>query len=64
MIKILKFLRLADENNVLSITNIFMFIMMYKIYSTPALSMHDISVVFIAIANYSYKKKLNKDQDV
>lgn len=63
LFKILKFFRITDENSVISITNLFMFIVMYKIMNTPALSMKDISIVLIVIVNYSYKKKLIKEKN-
>ena len=58
--RLLKFLRLTDNDGLLSITNIFMIILLYKIAVTPALSIQDISIMFVAVSNYSLKKFLEK----
>lgn len=61
--KLFKFFRITDSNNELSITNLFVYLIMYKIYKTNALSMEDISICFVAISNYVYKKKLEKGKN-
>ena len=63
MFKILNFLRITDDSNRLSITNITVMLMMYKIISTPALSMQDIAIAIVPLFNYAYKKKLESGQE-
>lgn len=62
ILSILSFFRITDENQKISITNIFMFIIMYKLMETKALSMEDISLFLVAITNYNYKKHISKGE--
>lgn len=60
--KIAVFLRLVDSHDgLLSITNLAIFITLYKLIETPAVSLNDVGMVFVALANYGYKKYINKD---
>ena len=56
------FLRLVDAHDgLLSLTNLAIFITLYKLVVTPAISLNDVGLVFVAIANYGYKKYINKE---
>lgn len=51
-----KFVRLLDEQNNLSISNLTVIIMMAKILTTPALSMVDIASAMVGLLPYTVKK--------
>lgn len=57
-LELLRFFRLVDNNNLLSITNISVIIMVGKIASTNATSMQDIAVAIVALMAYAHKKHL------
>lgn len=61
VINFLKFIRLVDENNQLSLTNIAVMVGIYKIMATQATSMNDLGLFLIPLLNYAYKKIINKD---
>lgn len=56
LIRVGQFLRLLDENNNLSISNLTVILMMAKIIATPALSMADIATALVALLPYTVKK--------
>lgn len=56
--KALYFLRLTDEKNVLSLTNIFIIIVLIKMAQSPTLNLEEVATVFIAFSNYIYKKHI------
>lgn len=56
--KILRFFRVTDENGLVSLTNIFIMIVLWKVAIAPTLDLKDIATVFIAFSNYIYKKHL------
>lgn len=58
--KVLQYLRINDEKNVLSLTNIAMILILYKVAITPTVSFQDITALFIAIAGYQTKRIVNK----
>lgn len=62
--KILNFFRITDENGVLSLTNIFIIIVLYKLAMSPTLNLEEVATVFIAISNYMYKRHINRGEDV
>lgn len=61
--KILNFLRITDEDGVLSLTNIFIIIVLFKLAMAPTLQLEEVATVFIAISNYMYKRHVNKGED-
>lgn len=56
LIRFGQFVRLLDENNNLSISNLVVILMIGKIFVTPALSMADIAAATTALLPYSIKK--------
>ena len=60
--KTLYFLRLTDEKNILSLTNIFIIIVLVKLAQADQLDLEAVATVFIAISNYMYKKHLGKGE--
>lgn len=54
--KALQYLRLNDENGLVSLTNIAMILVLYKLAVTPALSIQDLTALFIAIGGYQFKR--------
>lgn len=55
---ILAFLRLTDENNQLSLTNISLMVVVVKIALTPQASLPDLGALLLGLANYAHKKVL------
>ena len=58
MHKVLIYLRLEDEKGRMSLTNIAMIIMLYKIATTPATSITDLTTLALTIVGYHYKRHL------
>ena len=58
--KILKFFRLVDNDNLLSITNISVMVMVAKIAATQATSMQDMAMGVVALMSYMHKRQVNK----
>lgn len=56
LIRVGKFVRILDEKNNLSISNLTVIIMMAKVLTTPALSMADIATAMVALLPYTVKK--------
>jgi len=56
---LLSYIRLNDENNKLSLTNLALMLMLYKVWETPAVSITDLTALFVAVANYSFKRHVN-----
>lgn len=54
--KVLKYLRIHDERGWLSLTNIAMILILYKIAMTPAVSFQDITALAIAVMGYQGKR--------
>lgn len=63
LLRALEFIRVTDEDNNLSITNVVMVSMLVKIWVTPALSMHDIALALAALTNYSHKRHVKVKKD-
>lgn len=61
LLKIGKFIRLIDESNRLSLTNIALMIGLYKIASTNGVNLNDAGLLFATLANYAHKKYLSKE---
>ena len=60
LIKVLKFLRLLDSNNLLSLTNISVMLVMSKIVTTQATSMQDVALSMIPLMSYMHKRHVSK----
>lgn len=54
--KALLYLRINDSNNMVSLTNIAMMLVIYKIAVTPAVSFQDITALAIGIMGYQVKR--------
>lgn len=54
--KALKYLRINDENNMLSLTNIAMILILFKIATTAATSMEDIGLLLGVLSSYQAKR--------
>ena len=52
----LQYFRINDENNLVSLTNIAMIIMLYKIAATPSTSFEDLTALFVVIVGYQSKR--------
>ena len=57
--KALKYLRINDEKGLVSLTNIAMILVIYKIAMTPAVSFEDITALAIAVMGYQVKRAVN-----
>lgn len=60
MHKTLAYLRIEDEYNRLSLTNIAVIVILYKIAVTDASSITDITALAISIIGYQYKRRVEK----
>lgn len=56
MKRVLKFLRLIDENQNLSLTYLAVWIVLIKVAITPDFDLSSAGVLLIALLNYGYKK--------
>ena len=56
--KVLKYVRINDEKGLVSLTNIAMILILYKLAVTPALNIQDITALFIAVMGYQGKRLL------
>lgn len=54
--KVLKYLRINDEKGLISLTNIAMIVVIYKISMTPAVSFTDIAGLALGILGYQSKR--------
>lgn len=54
--KVLKYLRVNDEKGLVSLTNIAMILVIYKVGVTPALSIQDLTALFVAVLGYQGKR--------
>jgi len=58
--RIMKFFRLTDDNGMLSLTNITMILVMYKVATVPAVSMSDITALALGVMGYQVKRYIEK----
>lgn len=58
--KVADFLRLIDENDKLSLTNLCLYVVLVKISLTADFNLVDAGALFITLLNYSGKKLINK----
>lgn len=61
--KALTYLRVQDEQARISLTNIAMIVVLYKMCVTPASSFQDITGLAIAILGYQAKRFIEKKDD-
>ena len=61
--KSLYFLRLTDEHTRVSLTNLAMILILYKIYEADAASIKDVTALAIAIMGYQAKKFLDNSKE-
>lgn len=60
--KVMIFFRLVDAHDMtLSITNIALYITLYKLATVEQASMTDVGAVMVSLSNYGLKKYLSKD---
>lgn len=65
LISILSFFRIVDAHDeTLSITNIALYIVLYKLTMAPAINITDVGALVIALGNYSIKKIINKNTPI
>ena len=58
--KVLKIVRLFDDQRRISLTNITMMLVMYKIAMTPSVSMQDITALALGVLGYQAKRLMEK----
>ncbi len=58
--KTLQYVRITDENNKISLTNLAMMIVMYKMVITQATSWQDLTALGIVIIGYQTKRVIEK----
>lgn len=63
MHEVFVYLRLEDEKGRMSLTNIAMMIMLYKIATTTATSITDLTTLALTIVGYHYKRHLENKSD-
>lgn len=51
-----RFFRLLDDNNVVSLTNIALMIVIGKLAITPSMAIPEIGALMLGVLNYSYKR--------
>lgn len=60
-IDFLVFTRFINGDGNLSITNIAVIIVLYKLACTPSTSITDCGALFLSLSHYGWKKYINKD---
>ena len=58
--RVTQFLRITDEQNNLSLTNIALYIGLFKLAGTEGESLNDAALAIGALCNYAFKKHVNK----
>jgi hypothetical protein len=58
--RIVKFLRLTDERGLLSLTNVTMIIVIYKLAITPSMNFSDITALALGVLGYQFKRVVEK----
>lgn len=58
--KILMYCRVNDENGMISLTNIAMIIVIYKLATTPVVSFQDITALAIGVIGYQAKRAITR----
>jgi hypothetical protein len=59
MLKIGQFLRILDDSGQISLTNITVYITMYKLATSPVTNYTDIAALVAALSTYTVKKIVN-----
>ena len=63
LFKVLRFFRLTDESNVISLTNLALMAGIYKILVTNATSMNDVGLFLLPLLNYAHKRVVNNKEE-
>ena len=58
--KVAKVFRITDEQGLVSLTNVTMLIVMYKIMMTPTVSMQDLTALALGIFGYQVKRVIER----
>ena len=58
--RILGIIRVYDSNGMMSLTNITMWLIIYKVAMTPAVSFTDITALAVAVMGYKAKRIIEK----
>ena len=61
LVRIGQFLRIVDDNGVISITNLSMYAALFKILTAPATSLADAGMLLTTLAAYSAKKVIDNN---
>lgn len=62
ILKVLVFFRICDDHdNSLSITNLAMFVVLYKLATVTTTSVNDLGTLLVALSGYNLKKFINAD---
>jgi len=64
LIKALNFFRITDDDGLLSLTHLALYVCIVKLAIVSPASLADIGALFIAICNYGYKKWLGAQEPV
>lgn len=56
--KVARYFRITDEQGLVSLTNVTMLIVMYKVMMTPAVSMQDLTALALGIFGYQAKRAI------
>ena len=58
--KILKITRIFDKEGLISLTNMTMYLVLYKIAMTPSMSMSEITALALGVLGYQAKLAMSK----
>lgn len=56
LFKVLKFFRITDENDLLSLSHLCIYLAMAKLATTDAVNLQDASLAIAALMNYAHKR--------
>ena len=59
--KILQYFRINDEKGRISLTNLALILILFKIAIVPATSMKDIAALMTVVLSYQVKRKIDKN---
>ena len=59
--RVLIYFRIHDEKGLISLTNIAMLIVLYKLMMTPSVSFEDITALAVGVLGYQTKRAISKD---
>ena len=58
--KVLKVIRIFDKDGLISLTNMTMYLVLYKIAMTPSMSMSEITALALGVLGYQAKRVIEK----